>query len=117
PTRMAYTTRHLRVTAPFCHRLAIPYDGQNLETPKAAELVEYPMHPYTLMLMAAFSQNPRLRSMWTKAGSRIASEAGRQGCPFAPRCVRAEPRCYQDSVALRELRPGHLVRCHIPVTR
>jgi len=116
-TAMLYITRDLGVTAHFCNRLAIVYDGQIVETANTAELIEYPMHPYTLMLMAAFSQNPRLRSMWTKAGSRIASEAGRQGCPFAPRCVRAEPRCYQDSVALRELRPGHLVRCHIPVTR
>ena len=66
---------------------AIVYDGQIVETANTAELIEYPMHPYTLMLMAAFSQNPRLRSMWTKAGSRIASEAGRQACPFAPRCV------------------------------
>ena len=49
-TAMLYITRDLGVTAHFCNRLAIVYDGQIVETANTAELIEYPMHPYTLML-------------------------------------------------------------------
>ena len=33
------------------------------------------------------------------------------GCPFAPRCSRATEKCSQELPVLRELSPGHLVRC------
>jgi oligopeptide/dipeptide ABC transporter ATP-binding protein len=33
------------------------------------------------------------------------------GCSFAPRCPLAAPECVAAEPALRELAPGHWVRC------
>ncbi|HEY1067990.1 MAG TPA: oligopeptide/dipeptide ABC transporter ATP-binding protein, partial [Pirellulales bacterium] len=34
------------------------------------------------------------------------------GCKFHPRCAYAKDLCRQDEPALREVEPGHWVRCH-----
>ena len=34
------------------------------------------------------------------------------GCPFHPRCPRAEEVCSHEPPALREVAPGHLSACH-----
>jgi oligopeptide/dipeptide ABC transporter ATP-binding protein len=34
------------------------------------------------------------------------------GCPFAPRCERAEARCREEFPALIEVAPGHQSLCH-----
>ncbi len=51
---------------------------------------ENPMHPYSIMLLAAFAHNPRLRSKWHNGW--LAGGHGRwPTCAFAPRCVQAQP--------------------------
>jgi oligopeptide/dipeptide ABC transporter ATP-binding protein len=35
------------------------------------------------------------------------------GCPFHPRCPRAEDVCRQTDPPLLELRPRHTVACHV----
>ena len=35
------------------------------------------------------------------------------GCPFHPRCPVAEARCKIEAPALREIRPGRRVACHL----
>jgi oligopeptide/dipeptide ABC transporter ATP-binding protein len=69
-------------------------------------------------LLAAFAHNQVLRSLWTQpAGSPDEVATANEGCPFRPRCVRAQSRCAEEHPALRDLSSGHRARCHFPVER
>lgn len=118
-TSMLFITRDIGIAAHFCDRVAILYAGEIVELAPREAFFANPLHPYAVLLLAAFSHNPRLRRYWLKEDETAAAEAGpaEQGCPFAPRCVRAQPRCRQEHPELRELAPGHFVRCHFPVER
>ncbi|MDX6749890.1 ABC transporter ATP-binding protein [Geminicoccaceae bacterium 1502E] len=117
-TAMLFITRDIGITAHFCDRVAIIYGGEIMEIASRDRFFANPMHPYSVLLLAAFSHNPKLRSYWLKEGE-AASEAqpAETGCPFATRCVRVREHCRSVHPELRELEAGHLVRCHYPVER
>lgn len=117
-TSMLFITRDIGITAHFCDRVAVIYAGEIVEEAEKYSFFENPKHPYTIMLLAAFSHNQRLRRQWTKEGRRFGRGERVYSCPFAPRCVRAQEKCLKsERPALRETGPGHLVRCHFPVER
>lgn len=117
-TAMLFITRDIGITAHFCDRVAIIYGGEIVEMAPRGAFFSNPMHPYSVLLLAAFSHNPRLRSYWLKEGEAAAeARPAETGCPFAPRCVRARDHCREQHPALRELGTGHHVRCHYPVER
>ncbi|MBM3483647.1 MAG: ABC transporter ATP-binding protein [Alphaproteobacteria bacterium] len=115
-TAMMFITRDIGITAHFCDRVAVIYAGEIVELAPTVRFFENPMHPYSVMLLAAFAHNPRLREKWHKP---LASQirAGTTGCPYAPRCVHVEDQCRGTRPALLELEPGHFVRCLVPVVR
>jgi oligopeptide/dipeptide ABC transporter ATP-binding protein len=117
-TAMLFITRDIGITAHFCDRVAVIYGGEIVELAPREPFFANPHHPYTVLLLAAFSHNPRLRGYWHRQGT-SAGETGpaETGCRFAPRCVRAQDRCRAEAPRLRELEPGHFVRCHFPVER
>ena len=109
-----FITRDIAITAHFCSRIAIIYAGQIVELAETAAFFRRPAHPYSIMLLAAFSHSPELRARWTRVpGTGQTSPAG--GCAFAPRCVRRQKRCLDEEPAYRQLAGGHYVRCHFPV--
>ena len=81
-------------------RAAILYGGRMMETvdPAAALLQDAARHPYTRALWAA---RPRLgagrdQPLRPLAGTVPALAELGAGCPFAPRCPRAQPRCADE---------------------
>jgi oligopeptide/dipeptide ABC transporter ATP-binding protein len=111
---MLFITRDIGIAAHFCNRVAVMYGGEIVELGDTESFFGRPAHPYSIMLLAAFSHNPALRRRWIKDGS--ANEgAAETGCPFRLRCVRAQPQCENHHPALRQLKSGHEVRCHFPV--
>ncbi|MDF1585544.1 ABC transporter ATP-binding protein [Marinimicrococcus flavescens] len=117
-TAMLFITRDIGITAHFCDRVAIIYGGEIMEIATRARFFANPMHPYSVLLLAAFSHNPKLRSYWLKEGEAAAeARPAETGCPFAPRCVRVREHCRSVHPELRELEAGHHVRCHFPVER
>jgi oligopeptide/dipeptide ABC transporter ATP-binding protein len=109
-----FITRDIAITAHFCSRIAIIYAGEIVELAEKSAFFARPAHPYSIMLLAAFSHSPELRARWTRlpgAGEKV--PAG--GCTFAPRCVRRQKRCVDEAPVLRQLGSGHHVRCHFPV--
>ena len=117
-TSMLFITRDIGIAAHFCDHVAVIYAGEIVEVAPREEFFENPSHPYSVLLLAAFSHNRRLRKFWLKE-----DEAKRDigpattGCAFAERCVRAQPRCRQEHPALSAIADGHQVRCHYPVER
>jgi len=108
-------THDLGVVAETCDEVAVMYAGRIVERAAAAALFARPLHPYTIGLLAARPEHRRA------AADPLAAIPGMvpqprdfpAGCRFHPRCpfVR-EPQCTAELPSLRELEPGHLVRCH-----
>lgn len=115
-TAMMFITRDIGITAHFCDRVAVIYAGEIVELAPTARFFENPMHPYSVMLLAAFAHNPRLREKWHKPLASLMRGQDR-GCAYAPRCVHVEEQCNATHPSLRELEPGHFVRCFVPVVR
>jgi len=112
---MLFITRDIGITAHFCRRVAVMYNGEIMEVaPRDAFFFE-PRHPYTVMLMAAFSHNPRLRRMWAPPEPLPGVATPASACPYLARCPLAQERCRNERPALRELAPGQFARCHFPV--
>ena len=113
---MLFITRDVGVAAHFCDRVAVLFAGQLMEIAPREPFFLDPHHPYTVMLLSAFAHNKELRRQWSIAaapGAALPSE----GCLYAGRCPQAQDRCRAERPALRELAPGHAVRCHFPVMR
>jgi oligopeptide/dipeptide ABC transporter ATP-binding protein len=109
-----FITRDIAITAHFCSRIAIIYAGEIVELAETAAFFVRPTHPYSIMLLAAFSHSPELRARWTRLPN-DADTATAVGCAFAPRCVRRRQRCVDEAPLLRQLPGGRSVRCHFPV--
>ena len=113
-TAALFITRDIAITAHFCSRIAIIYAGQIVELAETIAFFKRPAHPYSIMLLAAFSHSPELRARWTRVPG-AAEAVPAVGCAFAPRCVRRQKRCVEEAPAYRQLAGGRYVRCHFPV--
>jgi oligopeptide/dipeptide ABC transporter ATP-binding protein len=117
-TSMLFITRDLAITAHYCDRIAIIYAGEIVELADRLEFFDNPQHPYTVLLLAAFAHNDRLRRYWLGGeGTERDVTPSAVGCPFSNRCPRVQERCRSDHPRLEELSRGHFVRCHFPVER
>lgn len=102
---MLVITHDLLLAREVCRSLAVMYAGQILEMGR--NVLERPLHPYTAAFLAALPQNgfQPIRGVAPRAGERP------PGCPFAPRCPYAKPRCAQQRPGEYQPEKGHIVRC------
>jgi len=78
------------------------------------EVLDAPLHPYTLGLIGSVpSRNSRGKRLMQIPGMTPSLLLLPAGCPFQARCSRASAACVEEPEE-REIRPGHLVRCHHP---
>ena len=68
--RPPFITRDIAITAHFCSRIAIIYAGQIVEFAETIAFFKRPAHPYSIMLLAAFSHSPELRARWNSCSRR-----------------------------------------------
>ena len=114
---MIFISHDMTVVEYFCDRIAVMYMGSIMELTSSAELARNALHPYTCSLRAAA---PRLNVFKDSTAERSAPIYGEtpdprtpiKGCPFAPRCNEAKLVCAASMPELREVSPGHWVRCH-----
>ena len=110
-----FVAHDLSVVRHISDRVAVMYVGQLVELAPTAAMYSRPRHPYTSVLMRAVPvADPRVQNFDSILGGEVPSPASPpSGCYFHPRCRHAEDRCKREAPALRELAPGHLVRCHL----
>jgi oligopeptide/dipeptide ABC transporter ATP-binding protein len=105
----------LGVVRHMCDRVAVMYLGVIVELADRDAFFGRPLHPYTVALCsAAPSFDPRKRGRGQRirlAGDPPSPIDLPSGCRFAGRCPAAEPACSQAEPPLREVSPGHWVRC------
>ena len=105
-------THDLGIVAERSDHTCVMYAGRIVEDASTRELFSNPRHPYTLALLASLPQNSEPgKPLHTIAGQAPASSANLPGCGFCLRCPVARSECRQETPALREISPGHRVRC------
>ena len=113
---MLFISHDMTVVEYFCDRIAVMYMGSIMELTTSVELSTGALHPYTRSLRASA---PRLDVFKDTAGEKALPIYGEKpdprtvvkGCPFIPRCPEAKLVCTESMPELREVSPGHWVRC------
>jgi oligopeptide/dipeptide ABC transporter ATP-binding protein len=109
---MILISHDLGVVAEVCDYVYVMYAGRIVEQADVFELFDRPEHPYTgglLRSVAALGKGGPVLD--TIPGSVPNLMRAPEGCAFAPRCGEKCPACGKGVPELREIRPGHMVRC------
>jgi oligopeptide/dipeptide ABC transporter ATP-binding protein len=117
-----FISHDLSVVRHVSDRVAVMYLGSLVEVAPVLELFAHTRHPYTRALLsampvAAFEEGSRGEEV-VLSGDPPSPMAPPQGCPFHPRCPRAQERCRIDPPALA-VHAGdgidHVSACHFPL--
>ena len=108
-------THAMGVVAEVAQKVVVMYAGQVIEEAPVGDLFQHPRHPYTQGLIRSI---PRVDRSAEKK-QRLEAIAGTvpnlleppPGCRFAARCKFAMDVCTQGLPPLKEVGPGHYVRC------
>jgi peptide/nickel transport system ATP-binding protein len=107
----------LGVIAEVAHEVAIMYAGRIVEEAGTEELFAHPLHPYTQGLLASLPRfdkaGGRRERLQAIPGTVPKMTDNLPGCKFTPRCGVAVLHCSQEEPPLKEIRPGHRVRCWV----
>ncbi|MDY5931345.1 MAG: ABC transporter ATP-binding protein [Candidatus Ornithospirochaeta sp.] len=114
-TSMLLITHDLGVVAEICSKVAIMYSGTIVESGTIEEIYEHTAHPYTIGLFGSLpSMNIKEKRLHPINGLMPDPTDLPKGCPFAPRCSRADERCRLEKPEEKVLSGEHRVRCFHP---
>lgn len=94
-------------------RLGVMYAGKLVEVCGVNEIFREPLHPYSQLLIASLPTLDHKGTFQGIPGLPPSLLDHQRGCPFHSRCPRAMDRCEGEAPAMREVRPDHLVACHL----
>jgi oligopeptide/dipeptide ABC transporter ATP-binding protein len=115
-TAVILVTHDLGVIAQAAQRVAVMYAGRIVEYGPVADVLERPLHPYTIGLMLSI---PGMDRRQKETRQRLSVIPGSipplydlpAGCSFQERCNEVMTICRQDSPELTQPRSRHQVRC------
>jgi oligopeptide/dipeptide ABC transporter ATP-binding protein len=91
---LVMVTHDLGVIAETVDRVVVMYGGRVMEEGAVTDIFDAPRHPYTAALMGSIpGQVPGRRRLTEIPGGSPNPSDPPGGCPFHPRCARAEARC------------------------
>ena len=107
-------THDLGVIAEICDRCAVMYAGEVVEEGTTYQVIDTPRHPYTVGLLHSL---PTI----DKDVDRLIPIEGAMSdpldlpayCSFYDRCPDRCDRCKEGNPVLREVEPGHFVKCFV----
>ena len=110
-----FISHNLAVVEHISHRIAVMYLGRIVEYADTRSIFTRPQHPYTEALLSAVPvPDPSVKREKRLVQGDVPSPVNPPaGCHFHTRCPYAVDRCKVESPALREVRPGQLVACHL----
>ena len=110
-----FIAHDLSVVKHMSDRIGVMYLGNIVEIADKESIYDEPMHPYTQALISAIPvPDPRKKSSRIVLEGDVPSPANPpQGCAFHPRCSKAMAECSLSKPALKEVKRGHSVACHL----
>ncbi len=112
-----FITHDLGVISEISDRVLVMYGGQLCESAPTQELFRNPQHPYTAALMASRPHlGNRPHRLTTIEGSVPAPHQFPKGCPFANRCPRVSPECWDQVPPVKQVDDNHVVACFHPLS-
>jgi oligopeptide/dipeptide ABC transporter ATP-binding protein len=110
-----FISHNLAVVEHISHRIAVMYLGRIVEYTDKKTLFTRALHPYTEQLLLAVPvPDPRVKRLKRVMQGDVPSPLNPpSGCHFHTRCPYAIDVCRSESPALREVRPGQMVACHL----
>ncbi|TKI04325.1 ABC transporter ATP-binding protein [Martelella alba] len=110
-----FVAHELRLVRHICHRVAVMYLGEVVESAETEALFHKPLHPYTKALLAAApsldpDRRPARASLTGELPSPLDPPAG---CRFHTRCPMATEMCRQQHPVLRQVTDNRWVACHL----
>ena len=114
---MLFITHDIAVAKLIADRIAVMYLGKIVEIGPTQEVLNSPVHPYTLALIQAV---PSLRKREKRKQIEISGEVPNavnppSGCRFHPRCPFMTEECRTKEPELIKINKGHYVTCHHPL--
>ena len=110
-----FIAHDLLIVRHISDRIAVMYLGRMVEMADADELMDHPVHPYTLSLLSAV---PLPDPEMARQQKRIILEGDvpsplnmPSGCAFRTRCRYATERCAKECPPLTDRGDGHMVAC------
>ncbi len=106
-------THDLGVVAEMADRVAVMYAGQIVEIAPVRELFKDPKHPYTRSLLNSLPNEEQMGSKLHVIEGVVPAlnKMKRDSCRFAPRIPWIPAEAHEHNPELREISPGHHVRC------
>ena len=114
---MLLITHNLGIVAEVADRVMVMYAGQIVESSPVETVFTHPWHPYTHGLLKSIpSADEKVPVLNVIEGVVPSPLFFPKGCRFNPRCPYATEKCVKEAPELIEVEPGHLVRCHLPLS-
>lgn len=111
-TAIIFITHDFGIVSRICKRVAVMYAGKIVETGSTLDIMQRPIHPYTIALLESVpqpgSRETRLRSIEGQPPDPVDLPPS---CSFAVRCSRAGDRCFKESPSEVKIDDNHYVSC------
>ncbi len=110
-----FISHDLSVVKHISDRIAVMYLGKVVEVTESNQIFRNPLHPYTQALLSAIPL-PKVdvkRDRIILEGDVPSPVNPPEGCIFAGRCRHVMPKCKEKAPALKEVAPGHEVKCYL----
>lgn len=113
-----FITHDMGVMRNVSTKIAIMYLGKICEIAQTKTFYETPLHPYTQMLLSAIpvisKEEEELKPKKVLCQGEIPSPVNiPSGCSFHTRCKYKQKICEELDPVMKEVKPGHFVRCHL----
>ena len=109
---MIFITHNIGIIAKMCDNVAVMYAGKMVERAPVRTIFNQPKHPYTEALLNAIPRlTDRSKRLWIIEGQPPDLANPPAGCPFNPRCPKAEDRCRREVPPEFQVGENHYTRC------
>ena len=113
-----FITHDMGVMRNVSNRVAIMYLGKICEVAPTETFFSNPLHPYAQMLLSAIpvvsEEDEAIKPKKIESVGEIPSPVNiPKGCSFNTRCPYKIDRCLTEDPMMKQIAPGHSVRCHL----
>jgi peptide/nickel transport system ATP-binding protein len=116
-TAILFISHDLSIIRRLCHRVLVMYAGKIVEAGDVETVFNKPLHEYTKGLIGSIPGRKQKGAALANIPGKVPSvEEQFSGCPFAPRCTRAQERCRTVFPEAAVFDDEHKVHCFLPET-